>query len=127
MACGPSGAGRWHHGGRFESVPSSEACFKGLKAFEDWTFENPVLQAMYRTELPNVVMRIMGSKIGRGVYMSRNVQDAPMIYWDLLSIGDNSVLDGSNIAGSSRIFHVHRPLTIGSDCATRQPAACHCA
>ena len=96
----------------------SEACFKGLKAFEDWTFENPVLHAMYRTELPNVIMRMMGSKIGRGAYISRNVQDAPMICWELLSIGDNSVLDGCNIAGSSRIFHVHRPLTIGSDCAT---------
>lgn len=91
------------------------ACLKGLRHFEEWVLALPTMKAMERTELPNVLFRLMGSQIGRGAYISLS-DDLPLIPWDLLSVGEAAVLDGMNISGSNHIFHVHRPLSIGSGC-----------
>eukprot|EP00438_Fugacium_kawagutii_P034047 Skav224285 [mRNA] locus=scaffold1019:121214:126748:+ [translate_table: standard] len=91
------------------------ACLKGIRLFEDFLFSLPIMKALERSEMPNFVWRLMGSHVGRGAYISHS-DDLPIIAWDLLSIGENAIIDGMNICGSNPTFHFHRPLSIGSGC-----------
>ena len=94
------------------------ACLKGIRLFEEFVFVLPVMRALERSEMRNFAWRLMGSQVGRGVFIAQG-DDLPLIAWDLLSIGENTILDGINLGGSNRTFHFHRPLSIGSNCATR--------
>ena len=95
------------------------ACLKGLRQFEESIFVLPIMKAMERTELPNFFWRLMGSQVGRGAFISLS-DDLPIISWDLVSIGENAILDGMNICGSNHTFHIHRPLSIGNGSAPWQ-------
>lgn len=97
------------------------ACLKGIRLFEEFVFVLPVMRALERSEMRNFAWRLMGSQVGRGAFIAQG-DDLPLIAWDLLSIGENAILDGINLGGSNRTFHFHRPLSIGSNCVICQNA-----
>ena len=114
------------------------ACLKGIRSYEESVFQSLFVRCFERTEIPNIIWRLLGTQagvgwqgqegvvsptvghlqVGRGAYISQS-DDPPLMAWDMMSIGENAILDGTNVLDASRTFHMNQRLSIGNDAAAR--------